>query len=77
MRDVPERSSDELFERIAAIVEVEQILAPGREMYLPTEELEAELTRDREEAERVLRLAGEKSEARAILKPETESERAR
>jgi predicted nuclease of restriction endonuclease-like (RecB) superfamily len=41
----------------------EQILAARYQMYLPTEEeLKAELTREREEAERVLRLAAEKSE---------------
>ena len=38
----------------------EQILAARYQMYLPTEEeLRAELAREREEAERVLRLAGE------------------
>lgn len=36
-----------------------QILAARYQTYLPTEEeLEAELTREREEAERVLRLSG-------------------
>jgi predicted nuclease of restriction endonuclease-like (RecB) superfamily len=41
----------------------EQILAARYQMYLPTEEeLRAELAREREEAERVLRLAGGKNE---------------
>lgn len=40
--------------------ENEQVLAARYQMYLPTEEeLRSELTREREEAERVLRLAAE------------------
>lgn len=42
----------------------EQILAARYQMYLPTEEeLKAELTREREEAERVLRLSGSNEES--------------
>jgi len=42
----------------------EQILAARYQMYLPTEEeLRAELTREREEAERVVRLAAEDGDA--------------
>ena len=42
----------------------EQILAPRYQMYLPTEEeLRAELTREREEAERVVRLAATTKDA--------------